>query len=47
MSSHPKRRERKEEDTVNVSKESKDNLFALGARDAKELSNARVHVQPR
>ena len=27
--------------------ESKVNLFALGARDAKELSDAQVHVQPR
>jgi hypothetical protein len=46
MSSHPKRRERKEEDTVNMSKESKDNLFALGARDAKELFDAWVRAQP-
>jgi hypothetical protein len=46
MSSHPKSGKRKEEDVVNVSKESKDNLFALGARDAKQLSDAWVRVQP-
>jgi hypothetical protein len=28
-------------------KESKDNLFTLGARDAEELSDARVRIQPR
>jgi hypothetical protein len=50
MSSHPrKEKEESGERRMRLTRqeESKDNLFALGARDAKELSDAQVRIQPR